>query len=459
MKEMSKTQLSYDLINRFDKRVPRYTSYPTVPNWSEEFGPKDYISELITRSESNDPLSIYVHIPFCVRRCLFCACTTMVTNRADKPEKYLDVLKLEIQKTRELLNARNDVIQLHLGGGTPTHLTPSQLDDLFSYIHDEFSLNSNAEKSIELHPSVTSIDHMQVLKDYGFNRISVGVQDFDPNVQKKLNRHQTYEETKEIVDFARTNGFDGVNMDLIYGLPYQTPEGFDDTIEKTFELLPDRIALYSYAHLPNIVKHQAGIPLDVIPNGSNKLDFFLMAREKFLNFGYEQIGFDHFALPEDEITKSFENKSLRRNFMGFTTKAGTDMVAFGYSGISELHTCYAQNSKDMGEYESMIQKYGVSTVKGHKMSEEDIIRKQVIMDWLCQNELDYTDLQTKYGEKAKNFIQISENLFPDFQDIDFVEITDNGWKATPTGKLFARVIASSFDEYYDASKHLFSRSI
>jgi oxygen-independent coproporphyrinogen-3 oxidase len=359
----------------------------------------------------------------------------MVTTRPEKSEKYLEFLKLEIKRTRELLNARNEVIQLHLGGGTPTHLTPQQLDDLFAFIHDEFALNSMAEKSIELHPSVTSLDHMQVLKDYEFNRLSVGVQDFDINVQERLNRFQTYNETKEILDFGRDNGFQGVNMDLIYGLPYQSPEGFADTIEKTIEMKPDRIALYSYAHLPNIVRHQASIPLDVIPVGPDKLDLFLMAREKFLNFGYEQIGFDHFALPEDEITISLENRSLRRNFMGFTTKAGTDMIAFGYSGISELHTCYAQNSKDMAEYETLITKYGVGTVKGHKMSEEDITRKNIIMDWLCQNELDYTDLQKKFGVKAKNLIQISENLFPDFQDLDFVEITDNGWKATPTGKL------------------------
>lgn len=456
---MSNTKLSYDLINRFDKRVPRYTSYPTVPNWNEEFGPHDYISELISRSESDDPLSIYIHIPFCVRRCLFCACTTMITSRPEKPAKYLEILKLEIKRTLELLNARNDVIQLHLGGGTPTHLSPKQLDDLFSFIHNEFTINGNAEKSIELHPSVTSIEHMQVLKDHGFNRISVGVQDFDTDVQEKLNRFQTYDETIEIIDFARENGFHGVNMDLIYGLPYQSPEGFDDTIEKTLVMKPDRIALYSYAHLPDIVRHQASIPLEVIPIGPNKLDLFTMAREKFLNFGYEQIGFDHFALPDDEISISHENKTLRRNFMGFTTKAGTDMIAFGYSGISELHTAYAQNSKDMTEYESLINKYGVGTVKGHKLSDEDIMRKRVIMDWLCQNELDYTALFENYGEKAKNFIQISENIFPDFQDINFVEMTDNGWKATPTGKLFARVIASSFDEYYDASKHLFSRSI
>ncbi|OLS24052.1 MAG: Oxygen-independent coproporphyrinogen-III oxidase [Candidatus Heimdallarchaeota archaeon LC_2] len=456
---MDATKLSYELINRFDKRVPRYTSYPTVPNWTEKFGPKDYISDLVTRSEFEDPLSIYVHIPFCIRRCLFCACTVLVTQRVDRPEKYLEYLKLEIDKTRDLLNSRDDVIQLHFGGGTPTHLTPEQLDDLLGHIYDRFSMNGNAEKSIELHPSVTSIEHMEVLKTYGFNRVSMGVQDFDLNVQEKLNRFQTYEETKLILDFARSNNFDGVNMDLIYGLPYQTTEGFEDTIDKTLILKPDRIALYSYAHLPNIIRHQSTIPLDVIPTGPNKLDLFLYAREKFLEDGYVPIGFDHFALPDDEISISVHEKTLRRNFMGFTTKAGTDMIAFGYSGISELHTAYAQNSKDMGEYETMIEKYGVATIKGYKLSDEDILRKQVIMDWLCLNEIDYTVLKEKYGSNSKKLIKISEDLFPNFQEIDFVEKTDNGWKATSMGRLFARVIASSFDEYYDASKHLFSRSV
>lgn len=456
---MSTTEISYELINRFDKRVPRYTSYPTVPNWTDTFGPKDYISELGNRSESEEPLSIYIHIPFCIRRCLFCACTVLITKRPDRPEKYLKYLKLEIEKTREFLNSRDEVIQLHLGGGTPTHLRPEQLDDLLGHIHDKFSVKENAEKSIELHPSVTSTDHMEVLKAYSFNRVSMGVQDFDYNVQEKLNRFQTYDETKQILDFARDNNFDGVNMDLIYGLPYQTYQGFEETIDKTLILKPDRIALYSYAHLPDIIRHQSTIPLEVIPTGPSKMDLFVLAREKFLNFGYEQIGFDHFALPEDEISISVQKKTLRRNFMGFTTKAGTDLIAFGYSGISELHTSYSQNSKDMGEYESMVEKYGVTTIKGHKLSDEDILRKKVIMDWLCLNELDYTDLFEKHGDNSHKIVKISEGLFPDFQKIDFVEKTENGWKATPTGKLFARVIASSFDEYYDASKHLFSRSI
>ncbi|MHA2248808.1 MAG: oxygen-independent coproporphyrinogen III oxidase [Candidatus Kariarchaeaceae archaeon] len=453
------TDITVDQIEKYDLRVPRYTSYPPVPNWQKQYSAEDHVSELQKIGQIDEPLSLYIHIPFCIRRCLFCACNVLVTKRKDRPERYLEYLLKEIKSTVEYLAPRNQTIQLHLGGGTPTHFTPEQLNRLFSLVFEKFNFQIDSEKSIEVHPSVTSTDHLDVLRDFGFNRLSLGVQDFDPNVQEKLNRFQTFQETSELIQYARDSGFQGINIDLIYGLPYQSPKTMSNTLEQVFDIRPDRIALYSYAHFPTIFRHHKSIPLDVISTGTHKLQLFLSARKTFLENEYQQIGFDHFALKDDELWSSFKNRSLRRNFMGYTTKAGTDLLAFGWSGISELRGSYAQNSKEMDEYEELIDKYGTATIKGHKLSDDDVLRKEVIMDILCLGILDYNALKSKFAESAEAIIQIAEKVFPEFEQINFVERYNGGWKNTPKGNIFARIIASSFDVNYEQSKHLFSRSV
>jgi len=450
-------EITPELIERYDLRVPRYTSYPTVPNWNKEFKTETYRNMLQRAAKKEEPLSLYFHIPFCIRRCLFCACNVLVTQREDRPRRYLSYLKHEIRSVSRLLESRKDVIQLHLGGGTPTHLTPAQLDDLFSLVWDEFEIQNSSEISIEIHPSVTSIEHLETLRDFGFNRISVGVQDFDPVVQERLNRFQTFEETSNLIKVAREMGFESTNADLIYGLPYQTDEGFDNTLEKIDQIKPDRIALYSYAHFPNIFRHHKHIPLTEIAQGRDKLQLFLDARKFLLSRGYRQIGFDHFALESDELWKSFENKTLRRNFMGFTTKSGTDLIAFGYSGISELSSGYSQNSKDMSEYEQMIEKYGIAPKKGHLMSPSDSTRKRLIMDFLCLGEIRISELERT--DEGRRIIDSKGEIIRYFEKIGFLEGISTGWRATSLGRIFSRVIASSFDEYYDANRHTFSQTI
>ncbi len=452
-------EITIKQIERFDLRVPRYTSYPPVPNWQMEFTPEDHISELKKISNSRDPLSIYAHIPFCVRRCLFCACNVLITKRKDRVERYLKFITQEITRTAGYLNPRNEVIQLHFGGGTPTHLTPDQLHHLLTKLNDEFDILSDAEISIEVHPSVTSYKQLDILRDFNFNRLSLGVQDFDHNVQDRLNRHQTYDETKDLIDYARNIGFEGINIDLIYGLPYQSIKGLQKTLNQVNTISPDRIALYSYAHFPKIFRHHRTIPLEVIATGSEKLNLFLQARQSFLENEYQQIGFDHFAKKDDDLWESFKHKTLRRNFMGYTTKSGTDLIAFGWSGISELQTSYAQNSKDMSEYEQLVEKYGTATIKGHLLSEEDMIRKEVIMNLLCLGVLDYNTITKKYGEKSQPIIEIAETIFPDFEEIGFIQRKNGGWQNTPKGNIFARILASNFDVNYEQSKHLFSRSV
>lgn len=459
MKNITIDDFSIDLINKYDLRVPRYTSYPTVPNWGNDFNIENYKDELKSSSKSDDPISLYFHIPFCIRRCLFCACNVLVTKRKDRVERYLSYLKKEITSVSNLLESRNGVIQLHFGGGTPTHLSPAQLDNLLAFIFDKFNLRNDAERSIEIHPSVTSFDHLDVLNQYGFNRYSLGVQDFNPEVQEKLNRFQTYEETSDIISYLRSKNSVGINTDLIYGLPYQTLPEFEKTLDQILKIRPDRIALYSYAHFPTLFPHHKSIPLSVIPQGTTKLEIFIRARRILTDNGYEQIGFDHFALPTDDLSKSYHNRTLRRNFMGYTTKSGTDLVAFGYSGISELSTCYAQNSKDMKQYEELIDNYGVATVKGHHLSEDDKIRKQVIMNILCQGKINMEELKSEHKNKIDDIEKKSKLVISEFENIGFIEVTDQGWQTTKLGNIFGRIIASSYDAYFDTGEHLFSKTI
>jgi len=451
--------LSIEKIERFNLKIPRYTSYPTVPNWgTQDFNHTDYLQCLHEIAEKEEPISIYIHIPFCSRRCLFCGCNTIITSRQERSVRYLNYLKKEIDTVGNIIRHNRQVIQLHLGGGTPTHLLPQQLDDLFSYIEERFNFLPDAERSIEIHPSVTTREHLDVLANHHFNRLSIGVQDFDREVQTNLNRHQTYEETAEVINYARILDFDSINVDLIYGLPYQTMETMHDTINKIFELRPDRIALYSYAHFPQFFRHHQGIPLKMIPQGSDKLQLFLHARSRLLDHQYEQVGFDHFALPTDSLWRSYQNKTLRRNFMGYTTKAGTDLIAFGWSGISELSNCYAQHAKDMEEYEELVDQYGVATIKGYRMNEEDRIRKQLIMDILCQNEVNIEKLETQTGKSLDLLYEIADQKMPALQDAGFVKPSTTGWQLTTEGQIFARVVAASFDAFY-STDHIFSNSV
>ncbi len=442
--------ITIEEIQKYNKKIPRYTSYPTVPNWqTSDFGPEQHIANLKAISDTDSPLSMYIHIPFCIRRCKFCACNTIITRNKDKVDEYLYYLKKEIRSVHDFLENRDKVIQLHFGGGTPTHLSESQLNDLLGYIHDIYSLN-NAEKSIEIHPSVTTFEQIDVLSDFNFNRISVGVQDFDPIVQDKLNRHQTFDETAKLIKYSRKKGFSSVNMDLIYGLPYQTHEGFMNTISKLWEIKPDRIAVYSYAHFPQMFPHHRSIPLDVLPTVNQKFQLFIDAREHLLNLGYKQIGFDHFALETDDLWKSFLDKTLRRNFMGYNTRAGTDLIAFGYSAISELSNSYAQNSKNLSEYKNLIEKYGTATVKGHQMSSEDKYYKKLIMDIMCLGKIniDKTHL-------SSNMLSNMDKLVNESLCIP----NNGGWELTDKGMLFARLVASNFDQYLNGEQFNFSNVI
>ncbi len=458
---MNKLELTVELIEKFNKPVPRYTSYPTVPYWTTSFGPNKYLKTIEKASESLGPLSLYIHVPFCERRCLFCGCNTYITRRRDRSVEYLKTLFKEIRTIAKLLKDRTSYSQFHIGGGTPTHLSPDQLQSLLSFIDERFEPVKDVEKSIEIHPSVTTKEHIDVLIENGFNRLSLGVQDFDPIVQARINRFQTFEETRDLVEYAREQGVISTNFDLIYGLPYQTPDGFAKTLEQVKSIKPERLAVYSYAHLPQVFRHQSQFPPESIPKGREKLALFLLARRKLLDHGYRQIGFDHFALPNDELWKAYQESTLQRNFMGYTTKAGTDLVAFGYSGISDVQSTYAQNSKILGEYHQLVEKFGVATIRGIQLSGEDVARKDTIMTWLCQFQFERKELLAKHGEEGQRVIEDAEHFFPRFEELGLVRRTRNGWVATDLGRIFARIVAAALDSYLNKKKVdiTFSQSI
>ncbi len=461
--KIEEQELSVEIIQKFDRPVPRYTSYPTVPFWKNDYGPQQFLDAIEKAGQKQEPLSIYFHIPFCERRCAFCGCNTHITKRKSRGTEYLDtLLQIEMKTISERLGERRKYSQLHLGGGTPTFLTPKQLQRLFTTFNETFEPVKHAEQSIEIHPSVTTEEHILTLLDNGINRLSLGVQDFDPLVQEKIRRYQTFEETKHIIEFARDHGVLSINIDLIYGLPYQTKQGFKKTMELINQIRPDRLAVYSYAHLPKIFKHQSIFPEDKIPRGKEKLELFLIARNSLIENGYRQIGFDHFALPTDDLWKAYKEETLQRNFMGYTTKAGTDLIAFGYSSISDINNTYAQNTKDLWKYHELTKKYGVSTIRGIKLTPDDVARKDAIMTWLCQFKINTKELRDKHKSAAEALIKDIETHFPTYEKIGLTErVAPEQWKATALGRLFARVVAASLDKYIKNGTPdvLFSQSI
>ena len=456
----NKLNLSVDLIEQFDVPVPRYTSYPMVPHWSDSYSNQDHINHLKQAEPSSDPISLYIHIPFCFRHCFFCGCNVKITKSRPMTEQYLDLLEKEIKTVTDYVGKDKKISQLHLGGGTPTHLEPKQLDHLMDIVESHFGFIKGAEQSIEVHPSVTSFEHIDTLANRGFNRLSMGVQDFDPLVQEKINRFQTFEETKKLIEHAREQKFLGVNTDLIYGLPYQTPEGFGDTLEKIVELKPDRLAVYSYAHLPTVMKHQSIFPLEVIPTGQPKMNLFLQARNALLDNGYEPIGFDHFSLPTDELYIAEKNKTLLRNFMGYTTQAGREMIAVGFSSISDVTHGYTQNTKNYPQYADMIEKDGLAVVKGLNLTKEDVVNKEAIMKFMCQYTYDPKEMNNFYQDKPEHMNEIFQQL-DHFIEINFLTKQNGIYEATDLGKVFARVVAATFDTYIKNSVkvHAYSKAV
>ncbi|MAE76698.1 MAG: oxygen-independent coproporphyrinogen III oxidase [Planctomycetes bacterium] len=454
-------KVSRELIARYDTPGPRYTSYPTAPSWSNDFGEADYRRHLIRAGSSAERLSMYVHVPFCERLCLYCGCSVVITRQRDRMHDYVSRVLQEARLAHDALGSARPVVQHHWGGGTPTFLSPTELERLFTGLVALFPLDENAEVSIEIDPAVTTIEQLDVLRTCGFNRISMGVQDFDAKVQETVHRIQSVEATRLLVDHARALGFLSVNLDLIYGLPHQTPESFGHSVDQVLKLRPERIACYGYAHVPWLKKHQRALPEDALPRGHDKIELYLTAYRKFREAGYEAIGMDHFALPQDAMMRALADGTLHRNFMGYAVHPAEDMLSFGASSISEINAAFAQNHKGLKDWSEAIDTGRLPIDRGLTRSADDTARRRIILDLMCRFRLDY-DAHGGAAAFRKRYADALVQLEPLAND-GVVELDDNGIRVTELGQLFVRNAAMPFDAYLAKQRAqggpMFSRTV
>lgn len=464
---MSHPDVSLDLLRRYNVQGPRYTSYPTAPMWREELGARDYGAILEASASADDaaPLSLYVHLPFCEKLCYFCGCTVVITGSRHVPESdYLDLLEREIDwvAARAIPGGASSrrVVQLHWGGGTPTYFPPALLERLARRIFERFPLDADAEIGIEVDPRVTTPEQLETLARLGFNRLSMGVQDFDPRVQAAINRIQPEADTRRLVEQARGLGFTSLNMDLIYGLPHQSPESFSATIDRVLAIGPDRLAVYSYANVPWMKKHQA-ILEPHLPSEAEKFEIFRTALSRFTAAGFEYIGMDHFARPDDELARARRDRTLHRNFQGYTTKAGTDLIGLGMSAIGSVGEHYVQNRRELPAYRQAIEAGGAATFRGFRLSDEDRLRRAVIGSLLCHGLVVKREIEQRFGiDFDAHFADAIRRLEPCEAD-GLVERTAESIRATPLGRVFLRNLAMPFDAYLEAApeKPVFSKTL
>jgi oxygen-independent coproporphyrinogen-3 oxidase len=455
-------QISDAFLEKYNRPGPRYTSYPTAPVWKDDFGPDDVERSFASADDRSTPVSLYMHIPFCESLCLFCACNVSIQKDKNVAIPYLDALKREIDHVSRKVSKRRAVIQFHWGGGTPTYLTPQQMDDLFGYARERFSFAPDAEIGIEIDPRVTSREHLETLRRLGFNRLSMGIQDFEPRVQETIHRVQPYEMTRDLILAARELGFESLNVDLIYGLPHQTAESFHATIARTLTLSPDRVAMFSYAHVPWLKKQQGSFAVH-LPEGMEKFRIFRAGLEGFLDAGYLYIGMDHFARPGDELGVAQQNRTLHRNFQGYTTKAGADLYGMGVSAISSIGDAYAQNRREVPAYESAVAERGIATMRGYRLSPDDRLRRAVIGRLLCHTVIPKREVEEEFG------ITFDEYFAPELERLEepradgLVVLSPGEIRVTQLGRIFIRNIAMPFDRYlHDQQmdkKPLFSKTL
>ncbi len=443
--------IDLDIIRKYDRPGPRYTSYPTAPQFNESFKHEQYFDEIIksNSSEKLPDLSLYYHLPYCDTLCYFCGCNMIITRNRDRVKEYVKYIKKEIDMLRTYLHPDRKVTQLHWGGGTPTHLDPDEISDLISYVNKSFKFAGNAEEGCEIDPRGLTKEHLAALRNGGFNRISMGVQDFNEKVQKAVNRIQPEDITFQAVQWVRELGFNSINLDLMYGLPFQTMQTFESTVDKMIELSPDRIAVFNYAHVPWMKKHMNLIKPDDLPVPEEKLQILKMTIEKLTSAGYVFIGMDHFAKPDDEMAIALREKKLYRNFQGYSTHAGTDLYAMGITAISQLQNIYAQNYKTEKEYFQAIDSEIFPVAKGYKLSEDDHLRRTVIMRLMCDFELNIPRIEKEFNIDFKKYFAWGLNNLQEMVDDNLVEISDKEIKITEMGRLLIRNVAMNFDGYIE----------
>ncbi|MEW5701004.1 MAG: oxygen-independent coproporphyrinogen III oxidase [Candidatus Zixiibacteriota bacterium] len=454
------------LLRKYDRPGPRYTSYPTVPVWTADFGAAQYDEHLRRFAATDRPLSLYVHLPFCHERCTFCGCNVVIAQRQETVERYLAYLFREIDHVVDVIGTGRPVLQLSWGGGTPTFLTIPQIDRLWHTLNDAFALAADAEVAIEVDPRVTTPEQMRHLRALGFNRLSMGVQDLDPDVQTAIGRGQTFAQTETTHELGRALGFTGINMDLIYGLPRQTVAEFRATIAAVARWRPDRLAVYSYAHVPWGRPQQMQINEAELPAGPEKFALFAVAVQGLLAAGYDPIGMDHFALSTDELAQGLTNGRLHRNFMGYTVSASRDIIGLGVSAIGEIAGCFAQNDSRLGAYYRLIDTTGSGIHRGWTLTRDDEIRRAAILSIMCRLRLSFDGISEQFGIDAAEYFSSEMARLEELTDDGLVQINADGFVVTSTGRHFVRNIAMVFDAYLPrltgqatAKKPIFSRTV
>jgi len=438
-----------DLIKRYDLSGPRYTSYPTALQFDPDYSAMDLVNKGIETTNTNDPLSLYFHIPFCAHVCYYCACNKVITRNRKKAQPYLDTVYKEIEQASQWYREDRIVNQLHWGGGTPTFISDEQMIELMDKTRAHFNLRDDdkGDYSIEIDPREANPDTIKVLREIGFNRISLGVQDVHEEVQRAVNRVQPTEQTQAVLDNARRLGFKSINMDLIYGLPHQTEASFQETLETVIAMDPDRLSVFNYAHMPDRFRSQAHIDATTLPSPEAKLAILENTINTLLAAGYAYIGMDHFAKPDDELALAQQNGQLHRNFQGYTTHSDCDLVAMGVSSISQIGRVYYQNEHDIKAYSAAVADKGYAVKRGVTMNDDDVLRREVITQLICQFELDIRKIEERFAINFADYFAQEQAELAQFEQDGLIQTENNIISVTPAGRLLIRRICMAFDAY------------
>ena len=454
-----------DLLRQYDVSGPRYTSYPTADRFVEAFTAEDYSQALTQRSSGTAafalPLSLYIHIPFCESLCYYCACNKIITKHHEKAAEYLTYLEKEVALHTQLIGTAQSVSQLHLGGGSPTFLSDDELHAVMAMLKRNFTFVPGGEYSIEIDPRTIDAKRLDTLAELGFNRLSFGVQDFDPAVQKAVHRVQPAEQVFSLVADARSRGFESINVDLIYGLPKQSPESIERTIAQIIELRPDRIALYAYAHLPERFKPQRRIHIAEIPSGGSKISMLSRSMAALMEAGYVYVGMDHFALPDDALAVAKRQGRLHRNFQGYSTQPDCDLIALGVSSIGRIGATYSQNAKTLEEYYDALNQGRFPVVRGLALTRDDLVRRAVIMALMCQGQVQYESIELAYLIEFNSYFAKELEVLRTLVDQGLVVLEESAIQVTAKGWFFVRAVAMVFDRYLqtDRTRAKFSKII
>lgn len=438
-----------NLLGKYDLAGPRYTSYPTAPQFHDSFSEQDFHAAVARSNKTARPLSLYIHIPFCDTLCFYCGCNKVVTQNKGRALSYLQCLEKEMARNSTLFDTNRMVTQLHWGGGTPTYISDDEMSFLMNITRQHFNLlnDDEGEYSIEIHPGKVSSKTMGHLRDLGFNRVSMGVQDFDPDVQHAVNRYNSREEVHSVIESLRKQNYHSISMDLIYGLPKQTLKSVGATLQQVIDLSPDRLSLFNYAHMPHLFKSQELINASDLPSPMQKLELLQMAIERLQNAGYVYVGMDHFAKPNDSLVIAQQQGKLQRNFQGYSTHGDCDLIAFGVSAISAFGDVYIQNSKNLNDYQNRINNQQHARVRGLMLTKEDLIRKDAINQLICHFELDFNTLNGNHNINAQDYFADELQQLQPMVDDGLLQIEESRVQVLDAGRLLIRRICMVFDTY------------